>query len=322
MLGINTENTLGMQLPQNKHPIQTKPLQGMDGPHLWFHAIRPQTLWASVAPILLSQVLAYQLAEPFSWMVAMLIFSCGISLQIAVNLGNDYFDHLKGIDGPAHLGPTRVIQQNLLSLQQIKHGFLSFLAMGITLGLVLVLLTQWQLLAIGTICVVTVLAYSGGPKPLASAALGEFAVFWVFGPITVLGGFYAQAGELPYLLWFPACQMGLLSAAIMLVNNIRDIPTDSLAHKLTLPQAMGEHSARHLYGSSLLLSFIMALGLAWTLSLQLLISWLLFPVLIVLILMVYRRKGKELNRQLIQTAQFNLLSAVCLSADILRVIFN
>lgn len=307
---------------QNKQPIQTKASQGMDGPHLWFHAIRPNTLWASVAPILLSQVLVHQLSEQFSWLVALIIFSCGVSLQIAVNLGNDYFDYLKGVDSPAHLGPTRVIQQNLLSLQQVKHGFLSFLALGIILGLVLVLLTYWQLLTIGIICVVAVLAYSGGPKPLASAALGEFAVFWVFGPITVLGGFYAQAGELPYLLWFPASQMGLLSAAIMLVNNIRDIPTDSLANKFTLPQAVGDRLARHLYNLSLLLSFTMILGLAWALSLQLLISWLLLPLLIALILMIYRRKGKKLNRQLIQTAQFNLLSAVCLSADLLRLSYG
>ena len=321
MLGINTENTLGMQLLQNKHSTQTKSLQAMGRPHLWLHAIRPQTLWASLAPILLSQVLAYQLAEPFSWIVAMLIFSCGISLQIAVNLGNDYFDHLKGIDGPAHLGPTRVIQQNLLSLQQIKYGFLSFLALGITLGIVLVLLTHWQLLTIGIICIIAVLAYSGGSKPLASMALGEFAVFWVFGPITILGGFYAQAGELPNFLWFPACQMGLLSVAIMLVNNIRDIQTDSLAHKFTLPQAIGARPAQHLYSVSLLLSFIMILGLAWALSLQLLISWLLLPLLIALVVMIYRRKGTDLNRQLIQTAQLNLLSAVCLSADLFRVIY-
>jgi 1,4-dihydroxy-2-naphthoate octaprenyltransferase len=308
-------------LLQNKYPTQTKPLQGMSSLHLWFHAIRPQTLWASVAPILLSQVLAYQLAGTFSWVVALLIFSCGISLQIAVNLGNDYFDHLKGIDGPAHLGPTRVIQKNLLSLQKIKHVFLSFLTLGITLGIVLVLLTYWQLLTIGIICIIAVLAYSGGSKPLASIALGEFAVFWVFGPITILGGFYAQSGELPNLLWFPAFQMGLLSAAIMLVNNIRDIPTDSLANKFTLPQAIGARPAQHLYSLSLLLSFIMIIGLASAVSLQLLISWLLLPLLIVLIRTIYRRKGAELNRQLIQTAQFNILSAVCLSADLFRVIY-
>ena len=278
---------LGILLLQNKYPTKTKPSQAMASPYLWFHAIRPQTLWASVSPIMLSQVLVYQLSEQFSIIVALLIFSCGLSLQIAVNLSNDYFDHIKGVDSPAHLGPTRVIQQNLLSLQQVKHGFLGFLALGITLGLVLILLTYWQLLVIGIICIVAVLAYSGGPKPLASAALGELAVFWVFGPITVLGGFYAQVGELPYLLWFPACQMGLLSIAIMLVNNIRDIPTDSLANKFTLPQAIGEATARHLYSLSLLVSFIMVLGLAWVLSLQLLLSWLLLPLLMVLIQKIY-----------------------------------
>lgn len=313
---------LGIQLLQNKHQTQTKPSQGMSGLDLWIHAIRPQTLWASIAPILLSQVLAYQLSEPFSWLVSLLVFSCGISLQIAVNLGNDYFDHLKGVDGPTRFGPCSVIQQNLLSLEQIKQGFLSFLILGIALGLTLLLVSKWQLIIIGIICVLALLAYSGGPKPLASMAMGELAVFWVFGPITILGGFYAQSGELPNFLWFPACQMGLLSAAIMLVNNIRDIPTDSLANKFTLPQAIGEQPARHLYSLTLLLSFVMILALAWTLSLQLLVSWLLLPLLIIMILNIYRRKGTELNRQLIQTAQFNLLSAVCVSADLLRATLN
>lgn len=284
---------------------------------LWLYAIRPHTLSASVAPSLLSQTLAYQYSEHFSLSLAALALSCALALQIAVNLANDYFDDQRGIDDGHRLGPEKVLKRGDLNSQSIKRGFYGFTIVGVVLGVALSLMSYWPLMILGLCCVAAVFSYSGGPRPLASMALGEVAVFVVFGPVAVLGGFYLQAGFCPPALIFAAVPMGLLAAAIMLVNNIRDLASDTAAGKKTLAFYLGEVGAKSSYALCLVGSIISIGLLAHALDLRLTLAWACLPVAMILLFQVTRRRGSELNRQLAQTAQFKLLSSCLLCSDLL-----
>jgi len=288
----------------------------------WLAATRPKTLVISLAPILLSQVLVLQeicqtsrLGQGlFNISLAALILVCGLCLQIAVNLANDYYDFKSGVDTANRLGPDRVLVNGELSEAAIHKAYLLFLAVGILAGLFLVLHSHAYLSLIGIICVLAVMTYSAGPLPLAYNGLGELAVFVVFGPIAILGGFYVQLGYLTTDLVSPALSMGLLAAAVMLVNNTRDISTDLQANKKTLAAYLGARGSRYLYG--LLLFMAVVLG-ALSLHQPPRFSYILLPAVFLLMWFMLRREGEELNRQLAQTAMLMLLFSITLSMDLL-----
>ncbi len=295
---------------------------------LWLLAVRPRTLLISVAPMLLSQFLAWQALNHsqgetlqasvpgFSWLLALLCLSCALLLQISVNLANDYFDHRSGVDDDHRLGPVRVTQQGLLKPEQVKLGFIVSLVLGVSAGLAVMALSSALLFWLGLLCVFGVLTYTSGPFPLAYNALGELVVFLVFGPVAVMGGYYAQCQELLVLLWLPACAMGLLAAAIMLTNNVRDDSSDRKAGKRTIVFFLGMGASRGLYltmvglaAISALVFAVMGYGAAW-------FSLLIVPWAIWLCRNFLVRSGAELNDQLAQTAQFMLVVAVLLMLDV------
>lgn len=285
----------------------------------WFHAIRLKTLSASVAPIMLSQVLAYQINAGFSFYLALIIMSCALLLQISVNLANDYFDAKAGIDDHHRLGPQRAMQSGWVTAGQMKRAIWLCLGGAIICGLYLVAQGGALFLLLGLLCIGGVLGYSGGPKPLASHALGEVAVFLFFGPLAVLGGFYLQlddqvlgASELSQLINY-ATQMGLWAAAIMLVNNIRDIETDARANKNTLAVLLGRPRSQFLY--SIFLAAVLILALLneqpiW----QIVIGGLLCAFLA---RSMYTREKTALNKQLAQSAAGLLLWSVFCVASVL-----
>jgi len=284
----------------------------------WLIAIRPKTLSASIAPILLSQVLAWHYASSFSWFLALTIFACALLLQISVNLANDYFDDKAGIDTAQRLGPARAIQTGLLTQQQVKRGMIVSLLSACIIGLGLIIHGGFFYLILGLLSVAGVLAYSAGPKPLASHALGEIAVFVFFGPIAVMGGFYLQVkggietSALPELLSYSA-QMGLLAAAIMLVNNIRDIPTDSIAGKHTLAIALGSSASKILYiffAIAVIALALWNLQSLWQVALGLVATTFLS-------ITIFKRQGAALNQQLAQTSGFMLVWSLLCAVDFL-----
>lgn len=294
----------------------------------WLQAIRPQTLAVSFAPVLTGQVLACQYAAtdkftlpaPAFWLLAILILCCALSLQIAVNLANDYYDARNGIDTPQRKGQTRVTAAGIIAPSQVLKGAIIALLIGIVSGATLVLLSHPMLIFLGVICVISVWAYSAGPYPLAHNALGEVVVFGVFGPIAVMGGFYAQHGNINALLWIPALQMGALAAAVMLVNNIRDINTDRQAGKTTVATLLGAKRARTLY--VFIISLASCAGLLYfALSDNHAVgSYLTVIFAFYLVVAIHHRNGSLLNRQLANTTQFMLLSSVMFTLDIL--VFN
>ncbi len=285
---------------------------------IWFSVIRPKTLSASVAPILLSQVLAYHFAGQFSWGLAVIIFACGLSLQISANLANDYFDDKSGVDTALRLGPLRALQTGLLTRQQLQQGMRVSLLVACILGSYLIYRGGLLYLLLGLLSIAGVLGYSAGPKPLASHALGEVSVFFFFGPIAVLGALYLQfpkpanlADLLPFLGY--AVQMGLLAAAIMLVNNIRDIKTDTQANKITLAVCLSTHWSRVLYT-------VLLVSVAITAYFNGQEIWLVIFGLIAgltLAILIFKRQAQHLNRQLAQTATLMLLWSLVNIAEVM-----
>lgn len=269
---------------------------------LWWQACRPKTLLISFAVIVLGNGLAFN--PGISMPVFLLSLLTALLLQTAVNLANDYFDAQRGVDGPERLGPVRVTQSGLLPSDHVRNAMLLCLTLALAAGIALLMLAVHSgplFWLAGVLSIAAVLAYSAGPWPLASNAMGEVSVFLFFGLLGVGGSYYLQLGDLPLRVYLAGAQLGAPIAAVMLVNNIRDINSDKAAGKYTLAVLLGEHKARRLY--ALLLLFP---GVIQGLLTQ---SWLsLLPVLIMCVLGVlmsarlFNARDKALNVVLGQTS--------------------
>ena len=276
----------------------------------WVLAIRPKTLPASISPVLLGSALAIHEGQ-FDYLVFTLTLVCALMLQIAVNLANDLFDAKSGVDSEHRLGPVRVTQSGLVTPAALKTGLLLASLAAAVSGVALAYLSSWLLLVFGIGALLAVFAYSGGPWPLASHALGEVTVFFSFGWLAVGGAYFVQTLTLDMRALGFGTVAGLFSAAIMLVNNIRDIPTDVLANKRTLAVVLGDKSARQLYKALLVASIIAHLVVTIPYGLYSFLPLLLVaPLTHRLIGNIVVRQGRTLNKQLAQTAELELAYCV------------
>jgi 1,4-dihydroxy-2-naphthoate octaprenyltransferase len=205
---------------------------------LWLLAARPRTLPAALAPVLVGCALA-RAAGVFRPLPALLALSVSLLLQIGVNLANDYFDGLRGVDGPDRLGPLRVTQAGLIAPHRVRRAMAGVLLAAGAAGLWLVGLAGWPVFWAGAAALLAALAYSGGPWPLASHGLGDLCVLIFFGPVAVCGTYYVQALRLDAAVLAGSLPVGLLIAAILTVNNLRDIASDRRAGKRTLAVRLG-----------------------------------------------------------------------------------
>lgn len=274
-----------------------------------FHAIRPKTLTIALAVILLGQVLAWQdlslLSQSLNSIIALLCFCCCIFLQIAVNLANDYFDHLSGVDQTGRLGPDRVMQIGKISLNRLKYLIFFFTLCAASSGLYLIYVGGWIFLLFGILSLLGIYFYSGSQYSFAAHSLGEITVFLFFGWLAVIGSYYLQVKTFHWGLFFPASEIGALVAAVMLVNNIRDMSSDKLAGKVTLAYRLGPIFSRGLYCTLLLLPFV-------SLPFNPYLPWLnsvLLPLHLALCFLIRKRSAKQLNTQLVQTSLLVLLWA-------------
>ncbi|WP_440877552.1 1,4-dihydroxy-2-naphthoate polyprenyltransferase [Thalassotalea sp. PLHSN55] len=267
----------------------------------WVYALRPKTLPASVSPILLASALAVN-QQHFDFLLFIVVLSCAVCLQIAVNLANDYFDAKSGVDTEERLGPIRVTQSQLIASSSVFYATCFFSLVAMCLGLFLVWQSDWRLLIAGALSLMAVFAYSGGPWPLASHSLGEVTVFVFFGMLAVGGSYYIFAQELSLTALLFGMICGCYSAAIMLVNNIRDRVTDAKAGKKTLAVRLGDSKARFLY--MLLLTSAMALHV-YAMPSQINIWLALMPVLLCALPSLWL--AKQVLSQPVQ--QFNVLLA-------------
>lgn len=212
----------------------------------WIGGSRPRTLPAAFAPVIVGTGLAVS-AKSFNGWAALLALIVAVALQVGVNYSNDYSDGIRGTD-EARVGPVRLVGQGLAPAGEVKRAaFLSF-AVAMLAGLGLVLLTQkWWLLLVGLACVAAAWLYTGGKHPYGYLGLGEIFVFVFFGLVPVVGTFYVQALTVTASSVIAACGVGFLSCAILVTNNLRDIPGDTVSGKRTLAVRLGEARTRALY---------------------------------------------------------------------------
>lgn len=284
----------------------------------WLLAIRPRTLPAVIGPLLIGNMLAFEL-EQFSVMVACISMLCGILLQISVNLANDYFDFKNGIDTEERLGPVRVTQSGMIAPKTVRNAMILSLVLALIVGSYLIYQGGWPIAILAVASVLGALCYSGGPYPLASHGLGEVAAFVFFGLVAVVGSYYIQAGDTNLTAWLLGSAIGFFNAAIMLVNNTRDINTDIKAGKNTLAVRIGEGQAKVLYQSLVYLPFAIIIAgffLGYLKGLPVLLAGVSLVIARKLSQAFQDNSGEALNPILGQTAKLTMTFSTLFSVGL------
>ncbi len=278
---------------------------------VWWLAIRPRTLSLSLTPVILGAGLGWLQAGRFDPLVFSLTLTTALLLQIGANLHNDAADFRRGADGPERLGPARVVARGWLDAGTVHRAALICFGLAVLSGLYLVWRGGWPLLMAGLLAVAVGIAYTGGPRPLAYRALGEICVFLFFGWVAVAGSFYLQVATVSAMALAQGTALGALAAAVLLVNNYRDMDQDRQTGKCTLAVLLGRPPSRRLYGALVLAPFAVA---AWE---RLYLPLLLLPAALWATATLWRRPpGAWLNGLLARTAQLQLGYAVLVLADI------
>jgi 1,4-dihydroxy-2-naphthoate octaprenyltransferase len=227
----------------------------------WLAGTRPRTLPAAVVPVLIGSGVALGYHR-FSASRALLALVVALALQVGVNYANDYSDGVRGSD-ERRVGPVRLVAAGLAPPRQVLGAALACFFVAGVAGLVLAAMTSWWLLAVGAACIAAAWFYTGGPKPYGYHGLGEVFVFLCFGVVAVAGTAYVQMKAFSWLGLGASVPAGLLACALLMVNNLRDIRTDTLAGKRTLAVLLGDARSRTSYVLTLLVPFGIAALLAF-----------------------------------------------------------
>ncbi len=231
---------------------------------VWMLAVRPKTLGAGLAPILIGTAMAF--AEGKGHAGAALAALLGaLLIQIGTNFSNDYFDFIKGADTKERLGPMRATQAGLVTPEAMFRNFILVFGLAFLVGIYLVYRGGWPIVIIGILSIASGILYTGGPMPLGYMGLGDLLVLFFFGPVAVGGTFYVQSLEISEVVILAGFGPGLLATALLAVNNLRDEPTDKKVGKRTLAVSIGPGFARLEYLTSFALALILPFVLAfWT----------------------------------------------------------
>ena len=272
----------------------------------WWLAARPRTLTASVVPV----VVGLSLAPPrdaADAAIAIATIASALLIQVGVNFANDCFDAEAGIDTGERLGPTRAVQAGLITASAMRRAFVVVIAAAVLLGIPLVVRGGVPILATGVLSIFCAWAYAGGPRPLASLGLGDAFVFLFFGIVPVAGTVWLQRLAIDAGTFLVAVPIALLAVAILVVNNLRDIPTDAPAGKRTLAVRIGARATRIEY------VLLVATSIAWPAvlvprfgtAIGLVVA--AAPLAWRAIRGVLDRSGAELNQSLAETARLQLV---------------
>ena len=232
----------------------------------WVEGARPRTLPNAIAPVLAGWGAAAAPVDRLLGSVprALLALVVALALVIGVNYANDYSDGIRGTDA-VRVGPMRLVGSGIAAPGAVRAAALASFVVAAVAGLVLAgLAGQWWLLALGAASLAGAWCYTGGRRPYGYTGLGELAVFVFFGPVAVLGTQYVISGGVTPTGGFSALAVGAMSAAVLVANNLRDIPTDSAAAKRTLAVRLGTHRTRTLYTGLVIVPFAVTLGFAVT----------------------------------------------------------
>jgi 1,4-dihydroxy-2-naphthoate polyprenyltransferase len=226
----------------------------------WLAGARPRTLPAAIVPVVVGSGVAFGYHRFSAWR-ALLALVVALALQVGVNYANDYSDGIRGTD-EVRVGPVRLVAGKLATPKQVLAAALASFAVAGVAGLVLAAVTSWWLLLVGAAAVAAAWFYTGGKRPYGYRALGEVSVFVFFGLAAVAGTAYVQMRTLAWLPVAAAVPVGLLACALLVINNLRDIPTDTQTGKRTLAVVLGDRRTRALYVGCILLPFCVAVALA------------------------------------------------------------
>ena len=230
----------------------------------WVAGARPRTLPAAVSPVLAGTAVALY-DDGAVWWKALLALVVSLALQVGVNYANDYSDGIRGTDAE-RVGPMRLVGSGTASPTAVKRAaFAAFGVAGVA-GLVLAATTAWWLVAVGAVCVLAAWFYTGGSRPYGYLGLGEVMVFCFFGLVAVTGTAYVQTETWTQSALYAAVGIGGLACAILVANNLRDVPTDRVAGKMTLAVRLGDERTRGLYVLLLGLAAVALVGVALTTS--------------------------------------------------------
>jgi 1,4-dihydroxy-2-naphthoate octaprenyltransferase len=226
----------------------------------WVAGARPRTLPAAIVPVVVGSGVAFGYGKFSLWRAALALL-VALALQVGVNYANDYSDGIRGTD-EVRVGPVRLVGSGLARPRQVLAAAIGCFAVACAAGLVLAAVSSWWLLLLGAAAVAAAWFYTGGSRPYGYRALGELSVFVFFGLAAVAGTAYVQMQTLTWLPFAASAAIGLLACALLVINNLRDIPTDAKTGKRTLAVVLGDQRTRALYVGCILVPFCVALVLA------------------------------------------------------------
>ena len=229
---------------------------------IWINSTRPKTLWAAVGPVLIGTALAY-CDTHIHIGVFLATLGAAVLIQIGTNLSNDYFDFVKGADTEERTGPVRATQAGLVSPVAMMRASIGVFGFAALLGLYLISKGGWPILVVGVLSILSGILYTAGPFPLGYLGLGETFVLFFFGPVAVGGAYYLQTHSINSLVIMAGLAPGLISTAILAVNNLRDRQTDKTAGKKTLAVRLGRQFGIFEYIACVLLASVIPVVLCW-----------------------------------------------------------
>jgi 1,4-dihydroxy-2-naphthoate octaprenyltransferase len=287
---------------------------------VWVAGARPRTLPAAVVPVLVGSACAVgEVHTGFIWWRAAAAMVVSLALQVGTNFANDYSDGIRGTDSSERrVGPVRLVGQGLAKPKAVKAAaFASFGVAGIA-GLALAATVGWQLLVVGAAAIAAGWFYTGGPRPYGYAGFGELFVFVFFGVVATAGSAYVQMERLSGLALAASVPVGMLATALLVVNNLRDIPGDTVAGKHTLAVRLGDARTRILYVVLIVLPFVaipFVCGVGGR-PIGAIALLALLPAQKPVVLVLGGAKGKDLIPVLVRTGQVQLMFGLLLAAGI------
>lgn len=294
------------------------------GLRLWLAGARPPTLPAAVVPVLVGTAAVAGPADELGagrgidllrFLAAAVV---ALAIQVGTNFANDYSDGKRGTDAADRVGPLRLVGSGLVPAETVKRAAVLSFAVAALAGLWLAAVTSWWLILLGAVCIAAGWLYTGGPRPYGYAGYGELFVFVFFGLVATIGSAFVQTGGLEPLAESAAVPVGLLATALLVVNNLRDIPSDRRAGKVTLAVRVGDRRTRLLYVALMVLPFL-TVPLIAGLSGRIFAAAALFAVVVARIpvqRVLEGATGPALIPVLVATGRVQLLFGVLLAAGL------
>jgi 1,4-dihydroxy-2-naphthoate octaprenyltransferase len=221
----------------------------------WWIAARPPTLTIAITPVLVGTAFAWRQGSGIDWLVAAIALCAAVLIQIGTNLYNDVGDYERGADRADRLGPPRATSMGWLAAAEVRRAAATSFGLAMVLGAYLVSVGGWPILVIGLASITAGISYTGGPRPIAYTPSGEFFVFVFFGLVATIGSAFLQTGRFSWESATGAVMIGALAAAVLVVNNYRDLESDRRSAKITLAVRIGYAATRIEFAALVLLPF-------------------------------------------------------------------